>query len=228
MQYQWVVRGARGFVIWAAVCVSGCAADKEEPADATPPFRMSRAECANLLEIGTEAVTLDSVDGPSETQMALDALSPESADRSRYLLTFAVDQSFENLLERRMLIDEASAALKDPATGESYEVSYELDAPIELAPQELRVLTFYVTVPADRWSADYLLGLTEGAAFGMTIAPVVRVTVPDSDNCGYEDGMLVHAKEGTVEVRRADDHSDDVVLGILSGILKAFAHGGKL
>lgn len=212
--------------MWAALWLAGCAGG-EEPADTTPPFRMSRAECANLLEIGTEAVTLDGVEGPSEAQMARDAVSPEGADRSQYLLTFAVDQSFENLLERRMLVEEASAELKDPATGESYETSYELDAPIELAPRELRVLTFYVTVPADRWSADYLLGLTQGAAFGMTIAPVVRVRVPDSDNCGYEDGMLVHAKQGTVEVRRADDHSDAVILGILSGILKGFAHGGK-
>jgi len=223
---QWVTRGIGWGVVVFAFAGFGCASASEEPEDTAPPFRMSRAECANLLEIGTEGVTLESVDGPSEAQMGLDALNPEGADRSQYLLTFAVEQSFENQLERRMLIDEVNAQLKDPATGEAYHATYDLDAPIELSANELRTVTFYVTVPSDRWSADYLLGLTEGAAFGMTIAPVVRVTVPDSDNCGYPDGMLVQAKEGTVEVRRADDHRDAVVLGILSGILKAFAHGG--
>lgn len=52
-------------------------------------------------------------------------------------------------------------------------------------------------------------------------------TVPDSDNCGYDGGMLVHAKEGTVEVRRSDDRSGDWILGVLSAVLKAGAHGGN-
>jgi hypothetical protein len=51
----------------------------------------------------------------------------------------------------------------------------------------------------------------------------MKVTIPDSDNCGYPDGIIVRAREGTLEVRRPV--GDDVLLGILSGVLKAFAHG---
>ena len=51
----------------------------------------------------------------------------------------------------------------------------------------------------------------------------MRVTIPGSDNCGYPDGILVHAKEGTLEVRRPVQ--SDAVTDILGAILKGLAHG---
>lgn len=62
-----------------------------------------------------------------------------------------------------------------------------------------------------------------GTVGGMTIAPVLVITVPESDNCGYPDGMKVRGKEGTVEVRRPVK-PDPVLDGVLSGVLKALAH----
>ena len=63
------------------------------------------------------------------------------------------------------------------------------------------------------------LGLVEGGALGMTIAPVVRIDVPDSDNCGYPAGMIVQAKQGTVEVRRPA--GPNLILEIFGALLKA-------
>ncbi len=87
-------------------------------------------------------------------------------------------------------------------------------------------MTFEIVIPADRLSSSYTLGLLEGTALGMTIAPTVRVSVPNSDNCGYPEGMVVQAKSGTVEVWRPV--GDTAILGILSALLKAGAHSGKL
>jgi hypothetical protein len=121
-----------------------------------------------------------------------------------------------------MRIEEVTATLSDPESETSYDATYELDAPIELAAHESRLLTFHVTVPADRLSSSYLLGLAEGTALGMTIAPVVRITVPDSDNCGYPEGMVVQGKQGTVEVRRPVKPSP--VLEVFGALLKAAGH----
>lgn len=100
------------------------------------------------------------------------------------------------------MIESASATFGDPASGDTYQTAYDLEAPLELAPHESRELSFDVVIPAQQLSGSYLLGLLEGTALGMTIAPVIVITVPESDNCGYPEGMEVRGKEGTVEVRR--------------------------
>jgi len=205
------------------VSLGGCALDKR-PADegAELPYELSAEECDNLIEIGTEGVKLESVDGPSETQLAKDSVHPEEADLASYRLTFAVEQSFQNLLERRMTIEEISATLSDPEMTTEYEATYDLGGLVELEPHETRRLTFEVVVPANRLSGSYVLGLVQGSALGMTIAPVVRIDVPDSDNCGYPEGMVVQAKQGTVEVQRPVDYG--LVGDILDGVLKALLH----
>jgi hypothetical protein len=205
---------------------SGCSLEKEDDLPEPLPYELSREECDNLIEIGTEGVSVEDVEGPSESQQAKDALRPEDAELASYSITYAVEQSFENLLERRVVIEEASATVADPQAMTSYEATYDLEGPIEIEPHETVFMTFEIVVPADRLSTSYTLDLVEGTALGMTIAPMVRVTVPDSDNCGYPDGMIVQAKSGTVEVRRPVE--DTIILGILSGVLKAAAHGGKL
>jgi hypothetical protein len=204
---------------------SGCSLEKEDDLPEPLPYELSREECDNLIEIRTEGVSVEDVEGPSESQQAKDALNPGGADPGSYHLIYAVEQSFENLLERPIVIEEASATISDPETTTSYDATYDLEQPIELEPHETVFMTFEIVVPADRLSTSYTLDLVEGTALGMTIAPMVRVTVPDSDNCGYPEGMIVQAKSGTVEVRRPVE--DTIILGILSGVLKAAAHGGK-
>jgi hypothetical protein len=81
-----------------------------------------------------------------------------------------------------------------------------------------------VVIPVQQLSGSYLLGLLEGTALGIIIAPVLVITVPDSDNCGFPEGMEVRGKEGTVEVRRPVK-PDPVLEGILGGVLKALLHG---
>jgi hypothetical protein len=206
------------------VVASGCGLNKSGPEPL--PYELSREECDNLIEIRSEGLSLEEVEGPSESQQAKDALNPGGADLASYQLVYAVEQSFENLLERRVVIEEAGGTISDPQATTSYEATYDLEQPIELEPHATAFMTFEIVVPADRLSTSYTLDLLEGTALGMTIAPNVRVTVPESDNCGYPEGMVVQAKSGTVEVRRPVE--DTIILGILSGVLKAAAHGGKL
>jgi hypothetical protein len=79
-----------------------------------------------------------------------------------------------------------------------------------------------VTILASEASPGYVLGLLEGSFADARVAPWMKVTIPNSDNCGYPDGIVVRASEGTLKVRRPVE--DDVILGVISGILKAFAH----
>jgi hypothetical protein len=188
------------------------------------PFELSREECDNLIEIDTQSVQVKQVDGPGKSQQARDALKPQEANLADYSLTVTVEQRFENLLERPLVIESASATVGDPASGDIYQTAYDLEAPLQLASHESRELSFDVVIPAPQLSGSYLLGLLEGTALGMTIAPVLVVTVPDSDNCGFPEGMEVRGKEGTVEVRRPVK-PDPVLEGILGGVLKALLHG---
>jgi hypothetical protein len=193
-----------------------------EPAQSEElPYGLSDEECDNLVEIRNEGMHVEDVAGPSKAQQALDAATPAGADLSKYLLTIAIEQSFENLLDRPLVIEEASATLADSETGSSYQSDYDLAEPLELAARETRSLTFRVTMPADRMSPSAVLGLVEGAALGMTIAPEVLITVPNSDNCGYPEGMRVQGRRGTVEVRRpvTPGPLDDLFNGILKGVL---------
>jgi hypothetical protein len=216
--------GLAGLVLALGLASGACAPlEKKDASQAQLPYELSAEECDNLIEINTEDVALEAIEGPSEEQMALDAKNPQGADLSQYQLRFAVQQSFENLLERPMVIEEVTATLSDPEAETSYDASYDLDEPIELAARENRSLAFHVTVPADRLSGSYVLGLVEGSALGMTIAPTVRINVPDSDNCGYPEGMVVQAKQGTVEVQRP--YKPGLVDEILGGILKGLLHG---
>lgn len=211
-------------VLLSAVCsTTACSRQtSDEPAHSQePPYRLSDEDCDNLVEIRTESMHVEDVAGPSKAQQALDAAAPADADLSKYVLTIAIEQSFENLLDRPLVIEEASATLEDRKTGSSYQSDYDLAERLELAAHETRMLTFHVSMPADRMSASAVLGLLEGAALGMTLAPEVLITVPDSDNCGYPEGMRVQGKRGTVEVRRpvTPGPLDDLFNGILKGVL---------
>jgi hypothetical protein len=213
--------GALAFLLGMAVACS----TSPEPAtqqEAELPYRLSDDECDNLIEITTERVRLESIDGPSKAQQALDAANPAAADLSQYILTLAVEQAFTNLLDRKIIVEEVSGTFRENATDEGYQTAYDLDAPLELGPHETRSLTFRVPMPADRLSASYVLGLAEGSALGMTIAPEVLLNVPESDNCGYPDGMRVQGKSGTVEVQRPVEPSP--LLDLLGGLLKAAGH----
>jgi hypothetical protein len=208
-----------------SVLVAGCALEKKHDTTEEPlPFELTREECDNLVEIDTQNVRLSGVEGPGKAQQALDAANPAGANLADYTLTFTVEQQFTNLLDRPLTIEAASATFTDPESGDGYETAYELDAPIELDAHEDVTLTFDVVVPADQLSGSYVLGLLTGTVGGMTIAPLLLITVPDSDNCGYPEGMEVLGKEGTVEVRRPVK-LDPVLSGILSGILKGVGHG---
>jgi len=184
-------------------------------------YRLSDEQCDNLVEVRTESMSVEDIAGPGKAQQTLDAANPAGADLSQYVLTIAVEQSFENLLDRPLVIEEASVTLADGETGSSYATNYDLEQPIELAAHEVQMLTFYVTMPADRLSPSSLLGLVEGSALGMTIAPELLITVPESDNCGYPEGMRVQGKQGTVEVKRPVEPGplDDLFNGILKGVV---------
>jgi hypothetical protein len=221
------IRVAQSFgaaALLSAVCLTtSCSRQTaDEPAQSQePPYRLSEEDCDNLVEIRTETMHVEDIAGPSKAQQALDAASPADADLSRYVLNIAIEQSFENLLDRPLIIEEASATLEDSETGSSYQSDYDLAEPLELAAHETRRLMFHVSMPADRMSPSAVLGILEGAALGMTLAPEVLITVPNSDNCGYPEGMRVKGKRGTVEVRRpvTPGPLDDLFNGILKGVL---------
>ena len=224
-----MMANARGVVgvalLLVLASVTACSLTKRDelaPSEELP-YRLSDEQCDNLIEIRTEGISVTDIAGPSKAQQAMDAANPAGADLSQYVLTLTIEQSFENLLDRSLIIEEASATIEDGETGSSYETDYDLDAPIELAAQVLVMLTFQVTMPADRMSPSVVLGLVEGSALGMTIAPALLVTVPDSDNCGYSEGMRVQGKQGTVEVQRPVEPS---LLGdLFNGVLKGVLHG---
>jgi hypothetical protein len=187
------------------------------------PYELTDEECDNLVEIETGAVTLTAIDGPSKQQLALDAANPGGANLGEYWLTFTVEQSFQNRLERPLIIEAVTTTLSEPDSETSYEASYDFQAPIELAAHETRQVSFDVKVPADELSGAYVSGLVGGAVLGMNIAPELLIRVPDSDDCGYPDGMLVRGKEGTAEVQRPVE-SSPAVAAVLGAILKAFGH----
>lgn len=211
---------AKALFVWTSVLLFACV---DKPG---LPFRLDAETCDNLLDVHTTAVSVDSLDGPSRAQILRDTLNPSEADLSQYFLRLAVEQDYENLLNRAVVIEGIDATFTDPASGATHQGTFEFDEPIELGPRETRMLTFFVLIPGDSFSIDYLVALIDGAAFGMTIVPNVRVTVPESDNCGFPDGMVVRAKEGTVEVKRPVRTNFDGIALLVEGLLKALAHGG--
>lgn len=174
-------------------------------------------ECGALLEIDTVGSRLEDVEGPSAADAAVDAANPSGAELSGYRAIVAVEQSFRNLLDLPMQIEEASATLEPTGSGERYDTDYSLDAPLELEPGIAERIELLLRVPADQVSPGYMLGLLEGAAT-LDIAPLVRVTVPGTDNCGYPEGMIVRGRSGTVEVERP------VELGVLGELFKGILH----
>jgi hypothetical protein len=218
-----VIRVARTLWLASGLLIASCALDQaHDPAEEPLPFELSREECDNLIEIDTHGVRVESIHGPDKTQQALDSANPAGASLADYSLTFVVEQTFENLLDRALVIEAASATLSDPESGDEYEAAYDLEEPLELAAHESRELSVEIVVSADRLSSSYLVGLLAGTVGGMTIAPRLLITVPQSDDCGHPEGMEVRGQEGTVEVRRPVN--SPVLDGILSGILKAAGH----
>ncbi|HWA72587.1 MAG TPA: hypothetical protein VG937_09640 [Polyangiaceae bacterium] len=204
-----------------AVGCSGSGSGSMEPI--TPPFRVSEDECLHLLDIEPTAVRRDSLIAPASSEAARDAIDPKGADLSHYGVVLLVEQTITNLLDRTIVIEAGGATITDPNLQEAHEAEYTFEEPIVLGPHESRSVEMRVTILASEASPDYVLGLVEGSFADARVAPWMKVTIPDSDNCGYADGIIVRAREGTLKVRRPV--GDDVLTGIISGILKAFAHG---
>jgi nitrous oxide reductase accessory protein NosL len=58
--------------------LGGCAPlAKVDDGEAQLPYELTAEQCDNLIEIRTEGVNFEEVDGPPGEQMALDAASPD-------------------------------------------------------------------------------------------------------------------------------------------------------
>ena len=104
------IRGPRT-LNWLALSLllAGCTLEKKHDSNEEAlPFELSREECDNLVEIESRAIHLKQIDGPDKSQQALDAARPAEANLADYSLTFTVDQTFENLLDRPLVIESAS------------------------------------------------------------------------------------------------------------------------